>query len=191
MYEHTHTYTHTHTTANSLAAARRSHLSRNCEPASKAPGTGLGHPKSHLDHCCSMRKGLEFAPLANARYPITAGWTGEAGRRQMENQMEKLLEWGLNLGEGAEPRTQPLHHTATHRYNTYLSHTHTHTHTHVHTVIHLPHIHSTTNSHTRGSPGQVQYSSDYERISTEDIVVLLKRNGTRGGIKKASTCFGR
>ena len=27
---------------------------------------------------------FEFAPPANARYPITAGWTGGAGGRQME-----------------------------------------------------------------------------------------------------------
>ncbi len=35
---------------------------------------------------------------ANARYPIIAGWTGGAGRRQMENQMEKMPELGLNSG---------------------------------------------------------------------------------------------
>ncbi len=44
------------------------------------------------------------------RYLITAGWTGGAGGRQME----KLPELGLNSGpQSPEPRTQPLHHTAT------------------------------------------------------------------------------
>ncbi len=56
-----------------------------------------------------MRKGLEFSP----RNPITAGWTGGAGGRQMENQMEKLPELGFNSGpQDPQPRTQPLHHTA-------------------------------------------------------------------------------
>ena len=65
-------------------------------------------------------------------YPITAGWTGEAGERQMENQMEKLPELGLNSGpQGPEPRTQPLHqHTHTH------THAHTHTHTYIYTHTH-------------------------------------------------------
>ncbi len=54
---------------------------------------------------------------ANARYPITAGWTGGAGRRQMENEMENCPELGLNSGtSGPEPRTQPLHHTHTHTH---------------------------------------------------------------------------
>ncbi len=32
-----------------------------------------------------MRKGLEFAPQQMPGLPITAGWTGGAGGRQMEN----------------------------------------------------------------------------------------------------------
>ncbi len=61
--------------------------------------------------------------------PITVGWTGGAGGRQMEDKIEKLTEWGLNLGPQAlEPRTQLLqHHTATH----------THTHIHIYTHIHI------------------------------------------------------
>ncbi len=62
---------------------------------------------------------------ANARYPITAKWTGGTGRRQMENQMENCLSW-LNSGPHALSQvhcttTQPPH-----------IHTHTHTHTHTH-----------------------------------------------------------
>ncbi len=52
-----------------------------------------------------------------------AGWTGGAGGRQMENQMENCLSgaWTQDL---SEPTTQPLHHIAT-------LHTRTHTHTQV------------------------------------------------------------
>ncbi len=57
--------------------------------------------------------------------PIIAGWTGGAGRRQMENQMEKMPELGLNSRtSGPDPRTQLLNQH---------SHTHTHIHTHTHT----------------------------------------------------------
>ncbi len=71
------------------------------------------------------KRPLICAP-ANARYPITAGWTGGGGGRQIEKSDGKLLEWGLNSGtSGPEPRTQPLHHT----------HTHTLTHN-THTCIH-------------------------------------------------------
>ncbi len=59
-----------------------------------------------------VRKGLEFAPQQMpGRYPITAGWTGEAGGRQME----KLPKWGLNSRtSGPEPEdttTAPHRHT--------------------------------------------------------------------------------
>ena len=43
--------------------------------------SGVGTQPVHLEHCCFMRKGLEFASPANARSPITARWTGGAGGR--------------------------------------------------------------------------------------------------------------
>ncbi len=132
-------------------------LSRHCEPckqsswsrASKLAGEQAsphskwyGHPKSHLDHCCCMRKRPWICTPSNARYPITAGWTGGADRRQME----KMPELGLNFRtSGPEPRTQPLHYTDTHT----CTHTHTHTHTYTHTHTHIQtHTHTHTHTHT-------------------------------------------
>ncbi len=72
--------------------------------ASKAPGAGLrtrrrkafphskwcGHPKSHLDHCCFMRKGLEFVP--GTQLGRLVGLV-----RQMEKLDGKIARVGLEL----------------------------------------------------------------------------------------------
>ncbi len=120
--------------------------------ANKAPGAGLrthrrkafphskwcGHPKSHLDHCCFMRKGLEFAPqqMPGPQSQL-GGLVGLVGGRGRKTRW-KVARVGLNSGPQAlSQRTQPVHPTAT-------THTHTHTHTHIHTHTHT---HTHTHSH--------------------------------------------
>ncbi len=95
-----------------------------------------------------MRKCLE---LANARYPITAGWTSGADKRQVEgrNPNGKLPEWGLKSGSPA--LSQRHNHYNMHTYiHTYI-HTYVHTHTHActHTRMHT-HTHTHTHLNLKG-----------------------------------------
>ncbi len=92
-------------------------------------------PKSHLDHCCFMRKGLEFASQ-QSQVP-NHSWGGLVGlvwgRRRKTRW--KVARVGLNLGPQALSQG-----------TTTISHSqpHTHTHTHNHTQ---PHTHTNTNTH--------------------------------------------
>ncbi len=115
---------HSNKIGNSLAAARWScapgrarmpvHQAGTVSRAIKAPGAGLGTRRRTDLSSQQVVWAPEVPPRpllfheerpwictpANARYPITAGWTG--GRQRKKNQMEKSLSRGL------EPRTQPL-----------------------------------------------------------------------------------
>ena len=68
----------------------------------------------------------------NARYPITVGWTGEAGGRQMKSQMESCQSgnWTQNLRPWAKNTTiittKPHSNTYTHSKLIIQMHKHTH-----------------------------------------------------------------
>ena len=85
--------------------------------------------------CIQMKNANSLAAARRSRAPgrarMPVQWTGGAGGRQMENQMEKLLKLGLNSGPWV---LSPGH-------NHYTTHTHIHTltvgvciHTHIHTL---------------------------------------------------------
>ncbi len=133
-YIHTHTHTQMQNSANyltTLAApcapgrARMPvhYICRHYEPCMQSSWSRARNSQENRPFFTASGVGTEVLPgpllfyekrlwnciPANARYPITAGWTGG---RQMENQMEKFPELGLKIGtSGPEPRTQPLHHT--------------------------------------------------------------------------------
>ena len=100
-------------------------LSRHCEPLIAGEqafphSRWCGHPKSHLDHCGFMRKGLEFAPQ---QMPGTqsqlGGLVGLVGGRW------KIAWVGL---WGPQSLSQGHNHYTTYTY----THTRAHTHTHAH-----------------------------------------------------------
>ncbi len=80
-----------------------------------------GHLKSHLDHYCFIRKGLEFAPqqMPGPQSQL-GGLVGLVGSRWKTRW--KIARVGLELRTSApEPRTQSLYHTATIYYiHTYI-----------------------------------------------------------------------
>ncbi len=94
------TYTHTHTHTNSLATA--SGYVQLAEPGCLCTGARLGtHRRTGLSSqqvvwvpevppgpLLLHEKRPSICTPANARSPITSGWTGGTGGRQMENQME-------------------------------------------------------------------------------------------------------
>ncbi len=89
--------------------------------ASKAPR--VGPAKSHLDHHCFMRKGLNVKPR-KCQVPNHSWVTGEAGGRLMENYMEKLPELGLNSGLQALSRGHSLFPHSQHTHYIHTLHTH-------------------------------------------------------------------
>ena len=78
-------------------------LSRHCEPCKKSSwsqarnsqenSTWCGYPKSHLDHCCFMRKGLEFTPQ---QIPGPQSQLGGLVGGRWRNQI-KICQYGLEL----------------------------------------------------------------------------------------------
>ncbi len=107
-------------------------LSRHCEPYKQSSwswatnsqenrpfltaSVWCGHPKSHLDHCCFMRKGLEFAPqqMPGTQSQLWWGWWEADGKPH-----GKVAWVGLRT---SGPLTQGHNH-----YTTQPLHTHTHT----------------------------------------------------------------
>ncbi len=152
-YVHTHTRPKTHThnmqnaNANSLSGSHTpgSHYERsqakNFRRKAYPHSKWCGHPKSHLDHCCCMRKDLEFAPQ---QMPSTQSQLGGlVGGRGRKKPNEKFPEWGLNSGPQA--LSQEIN-----QYTNTHTQTHTHTHTILDTIFHAYtcSTHTHTNKHT-------------------------------------------
>ncbi len=74
---------------------------------------------------------------ANARYPITAGWTGGAGGRQMEIRWKNCLlnSWPRALSPGHNHYTTQLTHTQKKFVLFFFVCMHSCTHTHTHTPL--------------------------------------------------------
>ncbi len=123
------------------------HSADTVSSASKANETGLGtyrrqtsphskwcgHPKSHLDHCCFMRKGLEFVPQQmpgpQSQLGGLVGIIGGKGRKTRW----KVIRVGLELQALSQrhhcytTQTPLLHYTDTtatlHRHHCYTTQT--------------------------------------------------------------------
>ncbi len=122
-------------------------LSRHCEPCKQSFGSQARNSQENRPFLTASGVGTRSPPgplllheerpwictPANARSPITAGWTGGAGGRQRKKPDGKLPELVLNSG-GPEALSQ--------EHNNYTTHTtttlHTHTYTHAHIHKHIP-----------------------------------------------------
>ncbi len=83
-----------------------------------------GHQKAHLDHCCFMRKGLEFAPQQIPQNHGGIKMVGAGGRWKTKWIIAR--HWGLNFGPQA--KSQGHNHYTTQPPCTYIHKWHIHTH---------------------------------------------------------------
>ncbi len=146
-------------------------LSRHCEPCKQSSwsrvgtrrrkglssqafpqGKWCGHQKSHLDHCCFMKK----CQVPNHSWVDWWGWWEADGKSD-----GKWPKWGLNSG----PQTLRSW-SQRHNYYTTQPHTHILTHSHylsTHTLLFLVHISCKTRNHKLS--GQKHFKIIYQSIS--------------------------